>query len=248
MKTGRGPGPSAGGVKPTAANKAAVLQAAAGTVVLLLLALAWVALGDAPRSAPAAEPPQAQARPVAVPDSAPKAISQSASGAVSSDSSTAPPAAPVPSAEAAAAASAAPAPVVTTPAQPASPAVSSSPAAAAQAPAVQTALAPPAPAAQVAPVQPPVCEPAPQDANCTGTKRFPPAPPGNGFMVEVGTFTDAEKAETLRRELARHGQSAYLQSRVLLGPFPDRKSAQQAEEKIRRERKLGGMILPPHKP
>jgi DedD protein len=207
MKTGRGAGEPAGGMKFVAANRAAVLQAAAGTVVLLLLALAWVALGDAPRPAQA-EPPQAQTRLAAVPEAAPKAISQSASGTVSSDSSPTSPSAPVPSAEVAPAASAAPATAV----------------------------------------PPPVCEPAPQDASCVGAKRFPPAPPGNGFMVEVGIFTDAEKAETLRRELALHGQSAYLQSRVLLGPFPDRKSAQQAEEKIRRERKLGGMILPPHKP
>jgi len=66
--------------------------------------------------------------------------------------------------------------------------------------------------------------------------------------VQLGAFVDIEKAENLRRELARKGYPAYLQSRVVLGPFHDQKAAQAGLEKIRRERKLDGMILPPRKP
>lgn len=79
--------------------------------------------------------------------------------------------------------------------------------------------------------------------------KFEPAPPpGPGFLVQLGVFVDTGKAENLRRELARKGYPAHLQARVVLGPFPNRQAALAAQEKIRRERKLDGIILPPRKP
>ncbi|NMG28687.1 hypothetical protein GO615_07155 [Aromatoleum evansii] len=60
-------------------------------------------------------------------------------------------------------------------------------------------------------------------------------------------FLDTANAESMRRELERKGYPAHLQARVVLGPYPDRESAIAAQEKVRRERKLDGMILGPRK-
>jgi DedD protein len=117
---------------------------------------------------------------------------------------------------------------------------------------------PPADATAASPATPPA--PLPAAASAAVAEAPPPAapetaspqraggpPPGPGFMVQLGVFTDGDNAESLRRELARNGYPAHLQSRVVLGPFPDRKSALAAQEKVRRERKLDGMILAPRK-
>ncbi len=78
-----------------------------------------------------------------------------------------------------------------------------------------------------------------------------PAPmpqPGRGYMVQLGVFGDPENAERLRKELAAEGYSAYMQSRVVVGPFADRKAADAARVRLKGERKLDGVILPPRKP
>ena len=72
-------------------------------------------------------------------------------------------------------------------------------------------------------------------------------PPGPGYLIQLGVFLDTANAESMRRELERKGYPAHLQARVVLGPYPDRGSALAAQEKIRRERKLDGMILGPRK-
>lgn len=72
-------------------------------------------------------------------------------------------------------------------------------------------------------------------------------PPGPGYLIQLGVFLDTSNAESMRRELERKGYPAHLQARVVLGPYPDRGSALEAQEKIRRERKLDGMILGPRK-
>lgn len=95
---------------------------------------------------------------------------------------------------------------------------------------------------------PAVAEPVTAAMTTPQPRRFPPPPPGNGYMVQLGVFTDTENAATLLLELAAAGHPAYLQSRVVLGPYPSKAAAQQAQEKIRRERKLDGMIVPPRKP
>lgn len=96
--------------------------------------------------------------------------------------------------------------------------------------------------------EPAVAEPVTAVMSAPQPRRFPPPPPGNGYMVQLGVFTDTENAATLLLELAAAGHPAYLQSRVVLGPYPNKAAAQQAQEKISRERKLDGMIVPPRKP
>lgn len=72
-------------------------------------------------------------------------------------------------------------------------------------------------------------------------------PPGPGYLIQLGVFLDTANAESMRRELERKGYPAHLQARVVLGPYPDRKSAIAAQEKVRRDRELDGMIVPPRK-
>lgn len=96
--------------------------------------------------------------------------------------------------------------------------------------------------------EPAIAEPVMAAMTAPQPRRFPPPPPGNGYMVQLGVFTDTENAATLLLELAAAGHPAYLQSRVVLGPYPNKAAAQQAQDKIRRERKLDGMIVPPRKP
>lgn len=73
-------------------------------------------------------------------------------------------------------------------------------------------------------------------------------PPGPGYMLQLGVFGDPSNADSLRDELDGVGFPAHVQSRVVIGPYPDRKAAQAAHDKLRRERKLEGMIIPPRKP
>lgn len=139
------------------------------------------------------------------------------------------------------------------PAQP--PVAEAASSAATEAPGAPSVEAPPAPVATETP--PPAAAAgadtvaeaaAPTAAPVPEPRRFPPPPPGNGYMVQLGVFTDTENAATLLLELAAAGHPAYLQSRVVLGPYPNKAAAQHAQEKIRRERKLDGMIVPPRKP
>lgn len=239
------PGPSAD-TPPARLRQALLLRAAVATGVMVMLAAGLVlfdardgdvaAVTSEPAAMSDAAAPDAAASPGSVPVSAappPGAVASpalpSAGGETSPSPAAAPTGGPPPDAAAPPAATdiaSAPAPVGT-PADtaPARAAVSELPATSAQAP----------------------------DAAATPTTEEPSAhpgspPPGPGFMVQLGVFTDSANAESLRRELARKGYPAHLQSRVVLGPFPNRQAALAAQEKVRRERKLDGMILPPRKP
>jgi DedD protein len=107
---------------------------------------------------------------------------------------------------------------------------------------------------EAAPVAPEPASPPPEAAEAQ-----PPAPPptpaaadapalGPGYIVQLGVFAAPANAESLRNELAAQGYPAHVQSRVVLGPFADLKAAKRAEERLRRERKLGGIIVAPRKP
>ena len=106
------------------------------------------------------------------------------------------------------------------------------------------AAAPPAPAA------PPPTEqsaaPATQGDGTTGAGDVPP-PPGRGYMVQLGVFAAPANAQRLRDGLAAQGHPAHMQSRVVLGPFPDRQAAEAALAKARSEHKIDGVIVPPRK-
>ncbi|MBD5803014.1 rare lipoprotein A [Azoarcus sp. Aa7] len=113
-------------------------------------------------------------------------------------------------------------------------------------------VVPAAPSISPAPAQAADAPAAPADTADASSRADAPRlhagpPPGPGYLIQLGVFLDTANAESMRRELERKGYPAHLQARVVLGPYPDRESALAAQEKIRRERKLDGMILAPRK-
>ncbi len=70
-------------------------------------------------------------------------------------------------------------------------------------------------------------------------------PAGDGFQLQLGVFGDAANALVLYERLAAAGFEARIQSRVVLGPFPDRRAAEQAQAALRRGGEPAGILLPP---
>ena len=78
------------------------------------------------------------------------------------------------------------------------------------------------------------------------------AAPAKGYAVQVAAFSIADKAKTLREQLAGNGFKAYTEplntaqgprTRVRLGPFASREAAEKAREKLR-TMKLDGSVVP----
>ena len=57
-------------------------------------------------------------------------------------------------------------------------------------------------------------------------------PPGEYFLLQFGVFGSRNNAETLRRELTALGLKAHIESRVVVGPYPDRGEAEAARNAI----------------
>lgn len=68
----------------------------------------------------------------------------------------------------------------------------------------------------------------------------------SGFMVQVGVFANHGNAEELRGKLTAAGIPTQVETRVQIGPFPDRKSALVAQQKLKALGLDGGLIIPPH--
>lgn len=97
--------------------------------------------------------------------------------------------------------------------------------------------------AEPAPVPPDPAPPAtlaqhkPADPPAPVAQKAPPAPPKpkptKGPHLQAGMFLQATNAEELRRKLEAQGLPVYVESRVHVGPFKDRKEAEQAREKLK---------------
>lgn len=70
-------------------------------------------------------------------------------------------------------------------------------------------------------------------------------PAGEGYQLQLGVFADAANALVLYERLSAAGFEARIQSRVVLGPFPDRRAAEQAQADLRRTGEPAGILLPP---
>ena len=60
--------------------------------------------------------------------------------------------------------------------------------------------------------------------------------PGKAYMIQVGVFTSPANAQALQKQLHRAGIEAHLETRVQLGPFKDRREADNA---LARAKQLG---------
>lgn len=61
----------------------------------------------------------------------------------------------------------------------------------------------------------------------------PAAQPTEGFVVQLGMFTTVEHAQALYSRLREQGVPAFLETRVVVGPFRDRAEAQAAQHKLK---------------
>ncbi|MDR2452861.1 MAG: SPOR domain-containing protein [Candidatus Accumulibacter sp.] len=68
-----------------------------------------------------------------------------------------------------------------------------------------------------------------------GGQRRQPLPPRlfSGYTFQAGVFTDPRRAEDVRARLAQEGIPVTLETRVLVGPFKDRKEADSARAKMK---------------
>lgn len=96
---------------------------------------------------------------------------------------------------------------------------------------------------------PPAPSPPPQAARsvaqrAVGAPASPVQPSASGrYQLQIGRFADPEAAERLRDELAGDGHAASVLTRVAVGPFAERRAAQDALARLRRERALRGVLV-----
>lgn len=124
----------------------------------------------------------------------------------------------------------------TVPQQAVAPAPKSVTASVAPAPAV--AQAPAAVQAAAAPARPSPAAPA-QVAAAT-----PRASAEGAYYLPLGAFPTAEQAEVLRARLSAEGVPSHLETRVLVGPFADRRDALAAQARLREKGFTPGELLP----
>ncbi len=91
------------------------------------------------------------------------------------------------------------------------------------------------PGASAAPVPP-------QDVRPAGDVRV--VPPGRAYVLQVGGFMDPAAAEALRARLAQSGLPVQLESRVVVGPFADRREALATQSRLREQGYAPGAIQP----
>lgn len=113
-------------------------------------------------------------------------------------------------------------------------------------PAGSTATKSPAGTAPAAPAKAP--------AAATAAPKAPPAPaatPKDGYVVQLGAFTDDKGANALANRLKKAGYSAYTEAlttsrgamwRVRVGPFPTRDAATQARDRLKTEGQAGIVV------
>lgn len=214
-----------GGRAPRRVALARAAAALSGALLVVLLALS-ASEGEGPAPATSAErtPAQGMSAPIL------------------------PPAPPAPTPDTAAAAARV-AQAATAPAIVAAPA---SPAASLPVPAVAPAAGPEragagavvAPAASVAPAAAPTAT-----ARVQGVliPRAAAAAVGSGYLVQLGVFTDPANTLKAYEQAVALGQPAYVQSRVVLGPFADRAAAERARKALQGAGAGAGVLIAPER-
>lgn len=102
-------------------------------------------------------------------------------------------------------------------------------------------------AAPSAPVQPSRLAPV---AAVPAAQKAPPAQPVplveqlRGYVLQFGFFSSTSSAEELKARLAQAGVPAQIETRLIVGPFADRKEALAAQARLREKGIDPGMLLP----
>lgn len=138
-------------------------------------------------------------------------------------------------------------PVNAVPAQPVQPEQSTN-----NQPAAQLAVpATPAPAVSANPAPPAVAKV--KLVHAAAAKHSVPSPVAHGnWMVQVGSFSQAEYATKLVAKLRAHGMPAYTQResnhlvRVYVGPLADQQQAHKVQQKVAAEFQLNGLVSKKH--
>lgn len=113
------------------------------------------------------------------------------------------------------------------------------------APAPATAQAPAAlPAVRPAPAPSSTSAPAPTVAAAAGSAPAPRVAAEGAYYLPLGAFPTAEQAEVLRARLSAAGVPSHLETRVLVGPFADRRDALAAQARLREKGFTPGELLP----
>lgn len=92
-----------------------------------------------------------------------------------------------------------------------------------------------------APVQSPVA-----------SSREPVAAPGEGWIVQLGSFRDTANAEVLARRVQGFGFQAYVEApdsatglhRVRIGPYRERSAAEAVRERLARQHNVESIVVP----
>ena len=110
------------------------------------------------------------------------------------------------------------------------------------APAPAVAQAPAAVQAAAAPARPSPAAPA--QAAVAAAAPAPRASAEGAYYLPLGAFPTAEQAEVLRARLSAEGVPSHLETRVLVGPFADRRDALAAQARLREKGFTPGELLP----
>lgn len=93
----------------------------------------------------------------------------------------------------------------------------------------------------------PAVKPLPPVAPVAPVVRSPrPLTPGQGYLVQMGVFSNIANAEDLKGRLDKAGIPAHIEARVQVGPFRNKAEAEAAQKKLA-EMGLSGLLLSPRK-
>jgi len=71
-----------------------------------------------------------------------------------------------------------------------------------------------------------------------------PAETGRGYVLQFGFFSSVASAEELKARLAQAGVPSQIETRLIVGPFADRKDALAAQARLREKGVDVGVLLP----
>ena len=78
----------------------------------------------------------------------------------------------------------------------------------------------------------------------TPRKASPVVPDGTAYLVQAGVFASTANALSLQQKLAKAGIRAKVETRVQLGPYKERREAEQAMAKLKKLGVINAVMVP----